>query len=208
MAHLKIFAKSTLPILALTAALVSGKPDRADAGYEPYLGDVMIVGFNFCPRGWAPADGRLLQIAQNQALYSLLGPTFGGDGRTTFALPDLRGRLTIGQGAGPSLTAHSAGAKGGAENQAMTAQTMPPHSHTVNANNLDGNFSGPGDKLLAAAPTGGTGNETIYSNQPPNRAMSSEMISPTGGNLPFPVLDPTIGLLHCIATQGVFPSRP
>jgi microcystin-dependent protein len=89
----------------------------------------------------------------------------------------------------------------------MTETTMPSHNHVVNANNLDGDKAGPGGKLLAAAPAGGTGNETIYSTAPADRQMAEEMIAPSGGGLSFPITDPKLGLLHCISTGGTFPSR-
>lgn len=197
---------SAASILAAVAAL-SSAPAPASAGTDPFLGDVIIVGFNFCPRGWAKAEGQILPINQNQALFSLLGTQFGGDGRTTFALPDLRGRFTMGQGQGAGLSTRLAGQKGGSETHTMTVAELPTHNHQVNANNLDGDRPGPGGKLLAAAPTGGTGNETIYSTEPPNVAMNPLMIGNSGGNQPFPVVDPFVALTHCIALQGTFPSR-
>ena len=206
MKHFKKLAWSTTCAIALTAGL-SSAPDRASAGPEPMLGEIMIVGFSFCPRGWAPAEGQILPINQNQSLYSLLGTTFGGDGRTTFALPDYRGRVIVGQGNGPGLTPRQEGQRGGAVTHVMTESTMPSHSHRVNANNLDGDKAGPGNKLLAAAPTGGTGNETIYSLAAPNKTMSSEMIANAGSSAPISTIDPTLGLMHCIALQGLFPSR-
>lgn len=203
------FRKAALTALCATVLTsgVFGFANTARAGSDPYLGDVMIVGFNFCPRGWAPASGQLLPISGNESLYSLLGTQFGGDGRTTFALPDLRGRVVVGQGNGTGLTPRAAGQKFGAESQVMTETTMPSHSHKVNANNLDGDRPGPGNKLLAAAPTGGTGNETIYSLEDPTVTMNPAMIGQTGGGASFSTLDPTLGLLHCIATEGFFPSR-
>lgn len=203
------FRKATVPAacaLALSMGLTLA-PERAEAGIDPYLGDIMIVGFNFCPRDWAAADGQILQIATNQALYSLLGTTFGGDGRTTFALPDLRGRVVVGQGSGPGLTPRTPGQKGGSESNTMTVDTMAAHSHAVNANNLDGDKPGPGGKLLAAAPTGGSGNETIYSLASPNKTMNATMLGATGGGAAIGTQDPYLTVYHCIATQGQFPPR-
>ncbi len=199
---------ATLALSALTAmtALVGTSPEAA-AGSEPYIGDIMIVGFNFCPRNWAPAQGQILPINQNQALFALLGTQYGGDGQTTFALPDLRGRLTVGVAPGPGSPTNTQGQKSGSETQVMTVATMPAHSHIVNATNSDGDLPGPAGKLLAAAPTGGSGNETIYSDQPANKTMSPAMISSTGSGQPFPVLDPFQALTHCIAMQGYFPPR-
>lgn len=206
MTYLKKVTVTAACALTLAVGLTSA-PDRAEAGAQPFLGDVMIVGFNFCPRGWVSAEGQLLPINQNQSLYSLLGTQFGGDGRTTFGLPDLRGRKTIGQGSGPGLTPHTAGQLGGNETYNMTENTMGSHNHLVNVNNLDGDRPGPGGKLLAAAPTGGTGNETIYSQMPHNVVMNSTMIANTGGNAAIATMDPFLTLYHCIAVQGLFPSR-
>ncbi len=199
--------RSAVCALTLTAGLTAA-PTQSEAGVDPYLGDIMIVGFNFCPRNWARADGQILPIQQYQSLYSLLGTTYGGDGRTTFALPDLRGRVTVGVGTGSGLTPRSEGQKFGSETKVMTASQMPSHSHTVNANNQDGDKAGPGGKLLAAAPTGGTGNETIYSQAQPNVTMEADMIANSGGSAPIATMDPFLSLTHCIALQGIFPSRP
>lgn len=204
MTYLKKATVSAVCALTLSVGLASA-PNRAAADSDPFLGDIMIVGFSFCPRGWAEADGQLLPINSYQSLYALLGTQFGGDGRSTFALPDLRGRVTIGQGSGP---ARNAGQRGGSEAKTMTVNTMASHSHAVNANNLDGDKAGPGNKLLAAAPTGGTGNETIYSTEAPTTTMAAVMIGNTGGNGPITTLDPYLSLVHCIALEGVFPSRP
>lgn len=200
-------ARAASLALGLTIGLVSA-PGRAEAGTEAYLGDIMIVGFGYCPTGWAEAGGQLLPIQSNQALFALLGTQFGGNGTSNFALPNLSGRITIGQGTGTGLTPQVPGEMGGSETKVMTEATMAAHSHVVNANNLDGDLPGPGSKLLAAAPTGGTGNETIYSDQPPNVTMNPTMISPAGGGAAINTQDPYLVLTHCIATQGAFPSRP
>ena len=206
MKYLKSAAYSTLSILAL-ASTFSVSADRAAAGANPYLGDIVAVGENFCPRGWASAEGQLLPISQNTALFSLLGTTYGGDGRTTFGLPDLRGRVAMGQGRGPGLTPRREGEKFGAETRTLVANQLPSHSHAVNANNLDGDKPGPGGKILAAAPPGGTGSETIYSDQGPTVQMSSQMIANAGQSQPFNVEGPYLVMRYCIATTGVFPPR-
>ncbi|WP_146591330.1 phage tail protein [Puniceibacterium confluentis] len=206
MTYLKKAAVTALSVLTLTTGL-AGTPHRAEAGTTPYVGDIMIVGFDFCPRDWARADGQLLPIAQYDALFSLLGTTYGGDGRNTFGLPDLRGRVTIGQGTGPGLSTHRQGQVGGVLTRTMTQETMPAHNHLVNVNNEDGDKPGPGGKLLAAAPTGGTGNETIYSTKPYNKTMSDQMIGATGGSIAFSTQDPNLAITHCIALFGIYPSR-
>jgi microcystin-dependent protein len=206
MKDLKKSALAAVGMLGLTLG-AAATPNQAEAGVDPYLGDIMIVSFNFCPSGWSQAAGQILPIAQNQALFSLLGTQFGGNGTTTFALPDLRGRITLGQGSGNGLTPRQSGQSFGSEVKMMTEATLPQHNHTVNANNQDGDLPGPGGKLLAAAPTGGTGNETIYSQANPNVTMSPAMISPAGSNAVISTQDPTLGLIHCIAVQGSFPPR-
>ncbi len=190
--------------LAATALFA---PQKAEAGANPFLGDIVAVGETFCPRGWIAAEGQLLPIASNTALFSLLGTTYGGDGRTTFAVPDLRGRRAMGNGSGAGLTPRSEGERFGYYETTVTALQMPPHSHAVNANNLDGDKPGPGRKLLAAAPPNGAGSETIYSTQGPTVQMSSQMIGYTGGNQPLNIQDSFVVLRYCIATQGIFPSR-
>jgi microcystin-dependent protein len=191
--------------LAVTGSLV---PERAMAGLEPFLGDVIAVGYDFCPRGWMSAEGQILPISSNTALFSLIGTIYGGNGTSTFALPDLRGRAAMGQGSGPGLTPRSQGQMIGVEATTLTTNQMPNHSHAVNANNLDGNLPGPGAKLLAAAPPSGVGSETIYSDQGPTVTMSPLMIGISGQNQPFNVEDPALVMRYCIAMQGVFPSRP
>jgi len=207
MNYLKSAAYSSMSILALATTFL-GVPDKAAAGPNPYIGDIMAVGENFCPRSWTEAAGQLLPISSNTALFSLLGTTYGGDGRTTFGLPDLRGRRAMGQGNGPGLTQRREGQKFGAEAHTLTAAQMPSHSHTVNANNLDGDKPGPGGKILAAAPPGGTGSETIYSDQGPSVQMSPQMIADSGGSQPLDVVDPYLVMRYCIALQGIYPSRP
>lgn len=153
------------------------------------------------------AEGQILPISSNTALFALIGTSYGGNGTSTFGLPDLRGRGAMGQGTGPGLTPRIQGQMTGAEAVTLSINQMPSHSHAVNANNLDGDLAGPGGKLLAAAPTGGTGNETIYSQANPNVTMSPAMISPAGSNAVISTQDRTLGLIHCIAVQGSFPPR-
>ena len=201
--------KHTFPARLRTASLglVAASSLTSAASAQDYLGTIIQVGFTFCPLGTISAEGQLLAINQNQSLYSLFGTTYGGDGRTTFALPDLRGRSPMSQGTGPGLPTYTLGQRGGAETRPLTLANLPAHSHAVNANNLDGDKAGPGGKLLAAAPTGGTGNETIYSNQPPTVQMSAEMISTAGSGQSFSTLDPAIVIRYCVVTQGLFPPR-
>ncbi len=199
--------RSALAGLAVGAALASGS-DRAEAGIEPYVGDIVAVAYTYCPYGWVEANGQTLMIAQNPALFSLYGTTYGGNGTSTFGLPDLRARAAMGQGNGAGLTPRVQGEVFGSQTQTLTAGQLPSHSHSVNATNSDGDFAGPAGKLLAAAPNGGSGNETIYSDQPANRTMSPEMIANSGSGMPISTQDPSLVLRYCVAVQGVFPQRP
>ena len=175
---------------------------------EPFLGQIMPVGFNFPPRGWAACEGQILPISQNTALFSLLGTTFGGDGRTTFVLPDLRGRSMIGRGNGPGLSPIAWGQRGGSETNTLTIANMPSHNHTaqLHAEDVNATFQGPLGKMLAK---GGT--NSIYANPDPvaNKIMAAEsiVVANNGGSQSFNTLDPFLGLQINIALQGIFPSR-
>ncbi len=199
-------AYTALAGMTAMATLFAVSP--ASAGTEEYVGEIMLVGYTFCPSGSADAAGQLLAISQNTALFSLYGTTYGGDGITTFALPDLRGRVPKGVGQGPGLSDNDLGEQGGSETHTLTVNEMPSHSHTVRANNLDGDKPGPGNKLLAAAPNGGTGTETIYSDQPSNVTMASSMIANTGGSQAFSTQDPYLVMRYCVVLEGIYPSHP
>jgi microcystin-dependent protein len=156
MSH-RLFA--VLPIaasLSVVATFASMSPAAAQA--EPFIGQLMVTAANFCPRGWAQADGQILAISQNTALFSLLGTTYGGNGQTTFALPDLRGRAPIHQGTGPGLSNYLEGQVGGRESFTLTINQMPPHNHGVQATNVTADKGGPQDRYLA----GGVGDDDTY----------------------------------------------
>jgi microcystin-dependent protein len=176
---------------------------------QPFLSQIEAFPFNFPPKGWAFCAGQLLPIAQNQALFALLGTTFGGDGRTNFALPDLRGRLANGFGQGSGLANYTLGQRGGEETHTLTGTETPLHSHLINADNngTTGGTSTPGSGVTLGA---GYANEAgspavnIYSSAAPTIAMGS--LGSTGGQqhenrMPF------LALNYCIALQGVFPSQ-
>ena len=141
---------------------------------EPFIGQIMMVGFNFAPRGWALCDGSLLPINNNQALFSLLGTTYGGDGRTTFQLPDLRGRVPMHQGTGPGLPNHRIGEKGGVENVTLTVAQMPAHTHVLNASSDYGSQKSPANGVPAKADDG----EQNYA----PAASANTNLSPTANN--------------------------
>ncbi|WP_292532025.1 phage tail protein [Methylocystis sp.] len=201
MAH-RLFA--VLPIaasLSVVATFASMSPAAAQA--EPFLGQLMVTAANFCPRGWAQADGQILAISQNTALFSLLGTTYGGNGQTTFALPDLRGRAPIHQGTGPGLSNYLEGQVGGRESFTLTINQMPPHNHGVQATNVTADKGGLQDRYLA----GGVGDDDTYHDGPPNRVMAADMIQPSGGVQLVSQRGPYLTLMWCIALEGIFPSR-
>lgn len=164
---------------------------------EPFLAEVRIVGFNFAPRGWAFCDGQILPINQNQSLYSLLGTTYGGDGRTSFALPDLRGRVPIHVGNG-----HREGQKSGEETHTLAANEMPNHDHVLQATSNDaGTDPDPTGKVLARATA------PIYGPPTNLTALNSASIPNVGGGQAHDNMMPYIAVNFCIALQGLFPSR-
>lgn len=204
---LKLSKTTAISMLALSLSLTTA-PNNAQAESNPYIGEIVPMGiYGFCPRGYAATNGDLLAISQFSALFSLLGTMYGGDGRTTFGLPDLESRIPVGQGSGPGLSHVSIGQRIGNESTTLTEANLASHNHRVNGNNADGNKAGPGGKVLAAAPPDGTGDETIYSVQSSTVLMSESMIGSTGSNISFSHLDPTSVIRYCIAIEGIYPSR-
>jgi microcystin-dependent protein len=173
---------------------------------EPYLGTIAMFAGNFAPRGWAFCAGQILSIAQNTALFSILGTTFGGDGVQTFALPDLRGRTPVGTGQGPGLTNINLGDRGGAETVTLTVANMPAHNHLVNCDNT-GNSSTAPSGLFRGLANDRTTALNLYSSNPGNATMNASMIGMSGNGQPFNVRDPFLGINFIIALQGIFPSR-
>lgn len=167
---------------------------------EPFLAEVRIVGFNFAPRGWAFCDGQILPINQNQSLYSLLGTTYGGDGRTSFALPDLRGRTPIHVGRSNGGTAHQLGSKTGEETHTLSVAEMPQHSHVVQASSANADAPIPQGNVLAAA-------NNVYRGATNLTALRSGTIATAGGGQAHENMQPFLAVNFCIALQGLFPSR-
>jgi len=163
---------------------------------EPFLAEVRIVGFNFAPRGWAFCDGQILPINQNQSLYSLLGTTYGGDGRTSFALPDLRGRTPMHVGNG-----HQQGQKSGEENHTLAANEMPQHSHQQVATSTSAAASTPGGNRLAAT------TDNIYGAKSGTGSLNAAATINSGGGQAHENMQPYLAVNFCIALQGLFPSR-
>jgi microcystin-dependent protein len=162
---------------------------------EPFLGEIRIMSFNYAPKGWALCNGQLLPINQNQALFSLFGTTYGGDGQTTFALPDLRGRVPVHAGNG-----FTQGQRAGEENHTLTTSEMQAHTH------LPQGDSGPAN---AGTPVGNTWayQDAAPYAAAPNVTMNITASGATGGSQPHPNLSPYLALNFCVALQGIFPSR-
>ncbi len=167
---------------------------------EPFLAEVRIVGFNFAPRGWAFCDGQILPISQNQSLYSLLGTTYGGDGRTSFALPDLRGRTPIHVGSSNG-SIHLLGQKGGEETHTLSAAEMPQHTHPAKASSAPGTIPVPAGNVLADSVN------QVYVDPANLVDMNSGELLNVGGGQAHNNMQPTLVVNFCIALQGLFPSR-
>jgi microcystin-dependent protein len=169
---------------------------------EPYLAMIIMFGGNFPIRGWALCQGQLLPISQNSALFALLGTTFGGNGTTNFALPDLRGRVPMGQGQGPGLQSYVLGEVGGTESTTLTSAQMPIHVHGLTGSSLSGNASLP----TGAVPANSGALDKEYSTDlSSNVAMIPS--GAAGGSQPFAIRDPYLCLNFQIALEGIFPSR-
>lgn len=170
---------------------------------EPFLGQVQIFGFNFAPRGWAFCDGTLLAISTNTALFSLLGTVYGGNGVTTFALPDLRGRTPIHPGQGPGLSPIVQGEMSGGESVTLLISNMPAHNHIVMANSNNATEDEPGSNVHF-----GSTSVPIYTKgSPGNVPLAPDSTTMTGGSVPVGIRNPYLGIYYSIALQGIFPSR-
>ena len=165
---------------------------------EPFIGQIQPFGFNFAPSGWATCDGQLLPISQNTALFSLLGTTYGGDGRTTFALPDLRGRVSLHTGQGPGLTSRPIGSRSGQENSTLTEANLAPHDHKIGVQNTDGDDSDP-----TTANGFGTAPNDLYLENYSGTSLGDTI----GSGQSFTNMPPFLVINWCIALTGVFPSR-
>jgi microcystin-dependent protein len=182
----------------LVVLMIWSAPARAQNATEPYLGQIFAVAFDFAPKGFALCNGQLLPISQNQALFALLGTTYGGDGRTTFALPDLRGRVAMDADLVIGL-----GEKGGEEGHALTVSEMPAHVHQLNVSSGIGGSASP-EATVIARDAGGA----LRYGPAPGVVMHPGAIGPTGGSLPHENRMPFVVVHYIIALQGIFPSRP
>ncbi len=184
----------------------AAKPKRAEAtpqGNTNFVAEIRIFAGNFPPNGWAFCNGQLLPISQNTALFSLLLTTYGGDGQSSFALPDLRGRVPIQPGQGPGLSDRQRGEMGGEENHVLAITEMPQHTHTIPASSSNGSASSPQAAVLARTPS------AIPQYAPtPDTNMASDGFSETGGDQPHNNMQPYLTLNYIIALQGIYPSRP
>ena len=185
-------------VIAILGILTIEQPVYAQ---EDFIGEIKMVGFHFAPRGWAFCDGQLLLISQNTALFSLLGTTYGGDGETTFALPDLRGRVPIHPGQGPGLTPRVLGEQGGDEEVTLTESQLPAHTHQAFGSSSLATQPSPEGNLPAAK-----GRTKLYVEPGSPVGMDSTAIGSTGGNSPHANMQPFLGLNYIIALQGIFPS--
>lgn len=181
---------------------------------EPFIGEIKILGFNFAPKGYATCQGQILSIAQNTALFSLLGTYYGGNGQTTFALPDLQGRAPIGQGQGPGLPLYELGQKAGTNSVTILTSNIPPHIHTLT--NVKANIAVNTAVADANTPEGcylATNNTTsLYSEGPEaGKFLAPATISGTsditGSGIPIDITNPYLTINYSIALQGIFPSR-
>lgn len=216
--------KAAMLAAGLTGGAAGLGVGAAQAGPDPFLGEIMMVGFNFCPRNWINADGQLLPISNYSALFSLYGTTFGGDGRTTFAVPDLRGRFAMHAGHGAGLPDRRMGQRAGSDTITLRTEQLAPHTHAATATGsgtgtpygvpTPGSSPTPLDNVPALSP-----NATIYA--PPGAAkvaMGADSVDvtvdvsvtngTTGSGAPIDVTNPFLVMRYCVAVQGVFPSRP
>lgn len=164
---------------------------------DPFIGQIILFSGNFAPRSWALCEGQLLSISQHTALFSLLGTTYGGDGRTTFALPDLRGRVAISHGTGPGLTPRRLGSRGGSEENTLMTFNLPQHNHKVNMQ-ISSDVGEETSGVLGASP--------IYAEES-NSTYQGVTASEVGANVPVANMAPVLTLNYIIALEGVFPSR-
>ena len=171
---------------------------------DPFVAEIRIFPFNFAPTGWASCDGQIMPISQNTALFSLLGTTYGGDGKSTFALPDLQGRAPMHPGQGPGLSLHDLGEEGGSDTVTLLESEIPSHSHVAQASADPANAQAPNAQVALARSSGGSAYSTTTSGL---AMMATQTLAPTGGSLPHNNLAPYLTLTFCIALQGVFPPR-
>lgn len=173
---------------------------------EPFLGQIKIFAFNRIPRGWLNCDGQLLQIRAFSALFSLIGITYGGDGKTTFAVPDLRGRVAVAAASASKSSTYYLGASGGVESVALSMTATPSHTHSVNVNTSEGTLTNVRGAIYAAVPA--AANTNLYAPFSTPFAIDASMLANAGGGAGHNNMQPYLALTYAIACMGVYPSRP
>jgi microcystin-dependent protein len=171
---------------------------------DPFVAEIRIFPFNFAPKGWAFCDGQLLPLSQNTALFSLLGTTYGGDGKSNFALPNMQGNAPMHPGQGPGLSLHDLGEMSGSETISLLDSEMPSHSHPWQASSAPGTLNAPDNGRSLARSSGGTAFKTI---NPDVQMATPQAVGPAGGDQPHNNMQPYLTLNFCIALQGVYPPR-
>jgi microcystin-dependent protein len=172
---------------------------------DPFVAEIRIFPFNFAPKGWAFCDGQILPLSQNTALFSLLGTTYGGDGKSNFALPDMQGNAPMHPGQGPGLSLHDLGETGGSDTVTLLESEIPAHSHTLMASTTTASKPSPAGNALARAGSGGT--PYVAPAGAPLATFADVAIAPAGGDQPHNNMQPYLTLNFCIALQGVYPPR-
>lgn len=186
--------------LALAIGVLSA-PGGAKA-QDCYIGEIRMFAGNFAPKNWALLDGQLMQINQNPALFSIIGTAYGGDGRATFGLPDMRGRSPMHAGQGPGLAPRRIGEQPGEETNTISAAQMPPHSHPLTASSQNADQSAPSGRFLS-----NDGNDRIYHDGPADVALNAAAIGPAGSGQPVNNIQPSLVVSHIICLYGIFPQR-
>ncbi|MCA9733419.1 MAG: phage tail protein [Deferribacteres bacterium] len=169
---------------------------------EPYVGEIRMFAGSFAPLGWAFCEGQLLAVSQNDVLFSLLGTIYGGDGRTTFGLPDFRGRIPVHAGQGPGLSPNPLGAKGGQEHVTLVKEQLPTHSHTLNASTATGNESAAAGNTVSESPQ-----IALYLEDAPGVGLNPAALTPNGASQSHTNMMPSLCLNFIIALYGIYPQR-
>jgi microcystin-dependent protein len=192
-------------LVLLYKAFFLHPPDKFNKMADPFVAEIRIFPFNFAPKGWAWCDGQLLPLSQNTALFSLLGTTYGGDGKSNFALPNLQGSAPMQPGQGPGLSLHDLGETGGSETVTLLQSEIPAHRHTMRASDNDGLLPSPSNNVPSAP--GADRDLFWYKDGASNTSMNPTALGVAGGDQPHNNLMPYLTFYFCIALQGVFPPR-